>query len=726
MTILWCDNFNIYGEGEAGRDRMGQGFYLTFGEGGIGLPQSVPEVPPFETTGKRWFSLNGRAAGYTRLLNGGPYNSIGVATRIYMSAMPTDNARETELIKLYDSLANEVLFLHVTPAGNLQLNNSSNVVVAQTTTPCILLNTSHKIQAQFVLGAGTGTAEVRVDGTAVIGGTSAVPGTALQLTGTNLGIISQRVDDSPALGSGYFWSDFIVPYTLTGTYNSSFPNISGVANLQMTGAPVNNFPGRPLQLFGAGQLNIPTSSGDALDCSTSSNFDLGSGDYTLEGWFRCNLVPTGTQEAMLWGKWNTATNNRSYRLVHYGPSLNNGTLRFEITTAGTTGSLVTIFQTSVPWVPIRGRWYHIAVCRSGTSTRLFIDGTQIGLTATDANTYHAATTNAKYAVGGTMSGTGSSVQANTSYNARFDEHRVTVGVARYTSNFTRPTTEFPRNLAGDPSFASVQLLWGLDNLVVDESTTAPKTLTLRGTAARATPADASANYLSAEPLDPVDERFLETPFLPATNVLQCSANPADGETVVVGATTYTFNTVLGAANSILIGAATIDSLTNLNDAINLGAGIGVRYGTGTVINASCFSALGPTSADLTVTAKTSGAAGNSIVTTETLTNGVWQQGATCTGGADIPAASEYTISVLPPTTTGVRALFLVDLSYVPSDNATLQKSLVVSGVAALGAANPLGLTPSYRGDLFEEDPNTTAALTPTSVVNGRIRLNRTA
>jgi hypothetical protein len=128
---------------------------------------------------------------------------------------------------------------------------------------------------------------------------------------------------------------------------------------------------------------------------------------------------------------------------------------------------------------------------------------------------------------------------------------------------------------------------------------------------------------------------------------------------------------------------------------------------------------------MTAIAKTNGAAGNTIVSTETLSNGLWLNGATFTGGADIPAASEYTVSTLPPTTTGVRALFLVDLSYVPSDNASLRKSLVVSGVAAAGAINALGITPSYRGDLFEEDPSIVAALTPTSVVNSRIRLART-
>lgn len=711
MSILWADNFNIYGPAGVGDARAQQGFWNGM----------LVTVPAFETTGKRWMRVAATSGFQARRGVGGTFTAMGLATRFHFQQYPpANNAR----IRQYDAGASRTLDVEFTADGNIRVVNSAGVVVTQTTTPCFFPGTSHKLQYQMTYHATLGEFQLKIDGVDKIGGTSGVNGSNLVLNGnmTSIGIQDQAGD-----AANDWYVDFMVPYSLTGTYNSNWPNISGVANLQLNGAPINNFPGRPFQLFGAGQIAADTASASALDCSTSANFDLGAGDYTLETYYRHDLNPTGTNLAMIFGKWNEATNNRSYRLVQYGPSVNNGTLRFEITTTGAIGSLVTVWQTSVPPAFIRGRWYLISVSRTAGVTRVFINGRQIGLAVADANTYFAAGTNAKFSIGAMMNGVGTGVQTlTTALGARYDEPRVTVGVGRYTANFALPGAPWPRTVGGDPSFASVQLVASFDNSVVDESTTAPKTITLRGAMTRATPLDASANYLSAQPLDPEDSRYIETPFLPATNVLEASVNFANTETVTVGATTYTFNTVLGGANSILIGATTLDSLTNLMDAINLGPGIGTRYGVGTVANASAFAVLGPTVANLTAQALVNGAAGNAIVSTETAANAVWLDGATFVGGADIPAASEYTMSALPPTATGIRALFLVDLSYVPSDNASLQKSLVVSGVAAAGAINPLGITPSYRGDVFEQDPNTGAALTPTSVVNGRIRLARTA
>ena len=75
-------------------------------------------------------------------------------------------------------------------------------------------------------------------------------------------------------------------------------------------------------------------------------------------------------------------------------------------------------------------WTHIAVCRSGTTTRLFINGTQDGSTTT-APDFSAA--------GGIQIG----VIATPYYlNGYIDDLRITK-YARYTANFTAPTAAFP-------------------------------------------------------------------------------------------------------------------------------------------------------------------------------------------------------------------------------------------------------------------------------------------
>jgi hypothetical protein len=81
-----------------------------------------------------------------------------------------------------------------------------------------------------------------------------------------------------------------------------------------------------------------------------------------------------------------------------------------------------------------GTWTHIAVSKSGSSTKLFINGTQSGSTYTDANTY---TTPARVCVG-----VDDDSSPNAYLNGYIDDLRITKGYARYTANFTAPTAAF--------------------------------------------------------------------------------------------------------------------------------------------------------------------------------------------------------------------------------------------------------------------------------------------
>ena len=77
--------------------------------------------------------------------------------------------------------------------------------------------------------------------------------------------------------------------------------------------------------------------------------------------------------------------------------------------------------------------------------------------------------------------------------------------------------------------------------------------------------------------------------------LALTRNPGNGETVTIGARTYTFVTTLTAANQVKIGADPAASGANLVAAIGAGPGAGTAYGSGTVahadVNATTLSAL---------------------------------------------------------------------------------------------------------------------------------------
>jgi hypothetical protein len=118
----------------------------------------------------------------------------------------------------------------------------------------------------------------------------------------------------------------------------------------------------------------------------------------------------------------------------------------------------------------------------------------------------------------------------------------------------------------------------------------------------------------------------------ATGILTMTGNAVAGNTVTIGTTVYTFRATVPAAFDVLIGATASDSLDNLIAAINLAAGAGSLYGTGTTAHptVSVVAGAGDT---MDLTADTAGETGNSIATTETLTNGSFAA-VTLTGGAN--------------------------------------------------------------------------------------------
>lgn len=129
------------------------------------------------------------------------------------------------------------------------------------------------------------------------------------------------------------------------------------------------------------------------------------------------------------------------------------------------------------------------------------------------------------------------------------------------------------------------------------------------------------------------------PGVKATQTLTLSGQPTDTQTVTIGGKAYTFQTVLTNVNgNVLIGADASASLDNLIAAINLAAGAGSTYAAAMTQHPTVTAAAGAGDT-MIVTAVNAGTDGNSIATTETLTNGAWGA-ATLAGGV-----KSYTMKV---------------------------------------------------------------------------------
>lgn len=169
--------------------------------------------------------------------------------------------------------------------------------------------------------------------------------------------------------------------------------------------------------FGGSSLLVGNS---GISTASDAGFGFGSGEYTIEGW--C-YVPSGTGSAITFFDTRTASNTGISIYV----TNNSGTTRIIAL-----GSNTAFIATSASNVYDLSTWFHLAVCRVGTTVNAYVNGTSV-CSVTDSRTYASAST---AFIGIQYNGTAP-------MNTHIDEVRVTKGVARYTANFTAPTAEFP-------------------------------------------------------------------------------------------------------------------------------------------------------------------------------------------------------------------------------------------------------------------------------------------
>ena len=163
--------------------------------------------------------------------------------------------------------------------------------------------------------------------------------------------------------------------------------------------------------------------GDHLDIGSSTDFAFGTGDFTIETW-------VNFQDTSL-----SSINRRIFSLDASDNASDN--LQIIIDQGGATldGSIF-VYSNSIllnaNTVINDGAWHHIAVARSGSTIKLFVDGTEKA-SASNSVSYSPNSGSPRPVIG---------AQNDTGYyNGYISNFRILKGTALYTSDFTVPTHE---------------------------------------------------------------------------------------------------------------------------------------------------------------------------------------------------------------------------------------------------------------------------------------------
>ena len=271
-----------------------------------------------------------------------------------------------------------------------------------------------------------------------------------------------------ASGSGLSWSSVPASATATGTagqiaYDGSYLYVASATNTWVR-APLSTwsltdpqFASVSLLLHGDGNLTDSSSAartvtaygsaaatGTAKFGSNSLSFSGSSsylrvagtsafalpGDFTLETWVYFNAAPSsysGIYGALIMSTYPGAGVNPGWQL------------RINGTSSGYNNVNIYTGQNDLNWSGTfyLNQWHHVAVTRSGSTMRAWIDGVQTGSDITNSDSMTPTSTNDMWL--GRLNLSSYEFQLN----GLLDDVRVTKGQCRYTGTFTPPAAAFP-------------------------------------------------------------------------------------------------------------------------------------------------------------------------------------------------------------------------------------------------------------------------------------------
>lgn len=171
-------------------------------------------------------------------------------------------------------------------------------------------------------------------------------------------------------------------------------------------------------VFGGASLRVQSSSHvNGNPDTANAAFNFGTGDFTIEFRYRPDSVTGELQQ------------------LNLAPA--SGSVDIQLETIGTTVTYYTNGNyriTSASGVVAVNTWAAIALSRVSGTSRMFVNGTQVGSDYTDGQNFPSQRIWIGNWTGGGAAATG-----------YYDEMRITKGVGRYSGNYTIATSAFPNS-----------------------------------------------------------------------------------------------------------------------------------------------------------------------------------------------------------------------------------------------------------------------------------------
>ncbi len=234
------------------------------------------------------------------------------------------------------------------------------------------------------------------------GGTTACPGVRPDPLASNI-VLALPLSDRSATAIGVDVHHLIKgsgsPKTLTNT-GSIATNITEPHFYGMSGA-----------------IDLVDASSDRVEISTSDDFNMGTGDFTVECWIHPKSA--GAADGSLFVL-QTLTGGEAYFAFNYSP--NTGRFNIYLNT-GSAGWSPTVPEDLIEYT----KWNHVALVKHSNVVKLYVNGLAIGSYSHSGQVGYDASVTTICRIGGGGSG---------ALNLYMQDMRIYKGVAKYTDTFT--------------------------------------------------------------------------------------------------------------------------------------------------------------------------------------------------------------------------------------------------------------------------------------------------